>query len=314
MYCSACGTKLDPNRGACGTCGHRTAPRGALTPGAVSTEASLSLPSYAEITASPIELPVADLVREAWRRAPIGTLVIRAGVLMFVALAMLALPPGFLLFPLLVPALAGGLYIMALRALRGDPVYLKHAFAGFKQFLPLLGVSLAQGFAAIVGAILPAGIAAAVTFKHSPLGPKSSSWFSSWVPGGEFVAPLSKAFAVGSAVFALFAVFFAMLCFWSTWLVLDREESVSNALDASVRVVLAHRVPMLKLWLALFALNAVVLLPTLWLWFALFELNVIGFLAILIGALLTVPFSFVVLGCAYERLFGIAGGATRLSA
>lgn len=314
MYCSACGAKLDPPHGACGSCGQRAAPRAAVTPGAVSTEASVSLPSYAEITASPIDLPVVELFREAWGRAPIGKLVLNAGVLMFVALALLALPPGILLFPLLVPVLAAGLYIMTLRALRGDPVYLKHAFAGFKQFLPLLGVSLSQGFAAFAGAIFPAGIAAAVTFKHSPLGPKSSSWFSSWVPGEEFVSPLSKAFAVGSVVFGLFALFLAMFCFWSTWLVLDREESVSNAIDASVRVVRAHRVPMLKLWLVLFALNAVVFLAMSGLWFALFKLHAVGFLAILIGAILTVPFSFVVLGCAYERLFGIAGGATRLSA
>ena len=100
MYCSACGAKLDPPHDACGSCGHRAAPRAAVTPGAVSTEATVSLPSYAEITASPIALPVADLFREAWGRAPIGKLILSAGVLMFVVLALLALPPGILLFPL----------------------------------------------------------------------------------------------------------------------------------------------------------------------------------------------------------------------
>lgn len=286
MYCPACGAELDPHHGACGSCGHRAAPRAAVTPGTVSSEASVSLPSYDEITASPIDLPIAALLREAWGRATIGTLVLSAGVLMFVALAVGALPFGFLL----VPPLAAGPLILALRALRGDPVRPKHAFAGFKQFLPLLGVGLIQGFAAIAGAILPAGIVAAVALVRSPRGPGSP------LPFVDVFGKLFSAFEVGLVAFGLFAYFSAMFCSWSTWLLLDREESVRNALGASVRVVLAHLVPMLKLWLALFALNAV------------------GSLAPGIGALFTVPFSFMVLGCAYERFFGIAGGATRLSA
>lgn len=289
MYCSACGAELYSHHGACSSCGHHEASRAAVTPGAISTEASVSLPSYAEITALPIDLPIAELLEEAWGRARIGTLVHITGVLMLVVLGILAQPFGLLL----VPPLAAGPHILALRALRGDPVRTKHAFAGFKQFLPLLGVGLIQGFVVICGAAPPAGIAAAVAFGlglQGPPGPGSS------LPFVELVVSFSLAFAVGLAVFGLFACFFAMFFSWSTWLVLDREESVTNAIRASVRVVSTHRVPMLKLGLALLALNA------------------IGFLAFWIGVLFTGSFSFIVLGCAYERFFGIAGGATRLSA
>lgn len=283
MYCAACGAELHPHHGACASCGHRVAPRAAVSPKRHLDRSLRLAPSSDETKASLIDLPIADLLREAWRRAPIGTLVLSAGVLMLVVLAVSALPLGFLLVPLLVPPLAAGLHIMALRALRGDPVFLKHAFAGFKRFLPLLGIALIPTF----GAMLPAGLAAVGAYVKSPHGVFAS------VLGYPIPNPdsLIFAFVVGTAVFVLFASLIALPFSWSTWLVLDREESVLTALDASARMVVAHLVPVLKLWLALLALNAV------------------GVLAIGIGALLTVPFSFVVLGCAYERFFGIAGGA-----
>ncbi len=90
-------------------------------------------------------------------------------------------------------------------------------------------------------------------------------------------------------------VFLSIAWMWSTWLVVDRKDEFWPAMQGSMAVAKAHFGAHFVFALVIGLMNMAAAIPTCGL-----------------GLLLTMPLTYVAMGTAYARIFGIAGGADKI--
>lgn len=301
MNCPSCGSELPTNAGFCGSCGYQitqaaAAPQPtafggsgypssghpslgyASTQGYGQPQAFVPVPSYDEVVAKGVELPIGELFGEAWEHTKTNALTMFLGFFLWALVAVVALGL-FSIIPLVGPItqllltgpLMAGPVIVMLRIVGGRQPTIGAYFEGFKLFVPLLLLYVVSGIVAALPLIvlgIPAAVAAAVTDRP------------------ELMALL----AVALLPWAYLSIAFM----WAQMLVIDRGEGFWQAMMGSMKVVNRS-----------FGRTFLLLLVT-----AL--LGTAGLVFIGVGWILVVPFSYLVLAAGFRRNFGLAGGADRI--
>lgn len=188
---------------------------------------------------------------------------------------------------LLVGPMMGGVYYVALRAMRGDTVDFSMMFKGFEKFVPLMVVGLIQSIPAIISQILD------ITFRVSDVFLKASSrsggstFFQSSGPdkdvflaGGVLVVVL-----IVGALFFLFSIAWSITFAFAIPIAMEQNIGPIDAIKLSARASWSNvgGIIVLSILLGLMLLG--------------------GFIVFCIGALFVLPIVYVAWAFAYRQVF-----------
>ena len=157
MYCTSCGTQVSDEERSCPSCGQATDVVGGgrfhlENAGGHREETQASFPSYEELGAAGVDLPVGEVLQEAWSitRDNLGPLLLGslAVSVLSIAVASLGVITGWLATPL-----TAGIQIAVLRLLHRQPLQIANFFDGFRRFMPLLLVGLLNNALVSAGAV-----------------------------------------------------------------------------------------------------------------------------------------------------------------
>lgn len=173
MYCTSCGTQVSSDQLHCPSCGQATDAGGANSFHLASAEERNAathehLPTYDELNETGVDLPVGEILSEAWQITTdnIGPLLVGSLVISLLAVAVASMGgiTGWLATPL-----TAGIQIAILRLLHKEPIQVANFFDGFRRFMPLLLVGLLNSLLVTVATallILP-GIYLGIAFTWS---------------------------------------------------------------------------------------------------------------------------------------------------
>lgn len=161
MNCPSCGTELPDTAKFCGSCGYQMTAASAVaaTPmaPAVATPtgnvpAPMPVPSYDEITSRGMDLPIGEILGEAWELMKPNFWLLVGG-LFVLQLAGNVAANTFIGIVVLGPLMAG-FDIVCLRLVAGRPVEFGNLFDGFKAFVPLMLLGIVKVALIGLGSVL----------------------------------------------------------------------------------------------------------------------------------------------------------------
>jgi uncharacterized protein DUF4339 len=266
-----------------------TQPRGVPTPTfgtpGMGAGAGAGAPGASTFGATPLESPDVLYARATSRTLEIGQLISRGwqlvmdnmavavgvSALCIIAIAVAGAIPciGFFVSLVVRPTILGGLYLMFLKLLRGEPAGLNEAFSGFSiAFLPLV----LQGIVTLVITLLAMLPGMLVIFMGAAIGERSEGAGVALMGLGGLLAFIPSAYLGVSWVFSLALIIDKRMDFWP-------------AMELSRKVVQQH-------FLTVFGLLLLCVLIV----FA-------GVLALCLGVFVAAPVAFAATAIAYEELF-----------
>ena len=179
----------------------------------------------------------------------------------------------------------GGIYYVALRDMRGDPVEFGMMFEGFKKFVPLMVIGLIQAIPAIISQVLQY----AVRIGQMGLGGGRIEDLDFYQSSGRDVGMASGMIVliiVGCAVFVIFAIVWWAIFFFAVPLAFEYDLTPVDAIKLSARAGMAN----IGGLIVLLILQILVML--------------LGFLLICVGMfLISIPIMYVANAFAYRQVF-----------
>ncbi len=186
---------------------------------------------------------------------------------------------------LLVGPMMGGVYFVALRAMRGEPVEFSMMFKGFEKFVPLMAVGVLQSVPAIIWQILDFTFRISDVAIRATRGTRDGDFFQSsdtdiMIAGG-FLAVI----IVVSIAFFFLSIAWAITFAFAVPLVMEHNLSPLDAIKLSARAG----------WKNVGGLIVLAILLGL--------IFLAGFFALCIGALFVLPIIYVSWAFAYRQVF-----------
>jgi uncharacterized membrane protein len=206
-----------------------------------------------------------------------------------VAMLITGCVPCFNLF--LIGPILGGVFYLALRDMRREPIEFGMMFKGFEKFVPLMVVGLLQSIPAVIGQILQFGIrfgAMGLGGRHSGSGDYDFFQGSDLLVGGMLIVLI----IVGIAVI-IFAMVWALVFFFAIPLAMEHEIGPIDAIKLSARAAFSN----------IGGIIALVIFEAL--------IGILGLLLCVVGLFfISIPVIYVANAFAYRQVFPYTGGPT----
>lgn len=185
----------------------------------------------------------------------------------------------------LIGPVVGGIFYVALRDMRGDPVEFGMMFEGFKKFVPLMVIGLIQSIPAIIAQV------AQYAIRIGQLGLNRGriedlDFFQSSGRDAGIATGMIVLFLVAFAVFFIFAIVWWAIFFFAVPLAFEYDLTPVDAIKLSARAAMANIGGMI----VLFILQILVMF--------------LGMLLICVGMfLISIPIMYVANAFAYRQVF-----------
>jgi uncharacterized membrane protein len=188
------------------------------------------------------------------------------------------------------PTLAG-VYFVALRDMRGEPVDFGMMFKGFEKFVPLMTVGLIQAVPDIIGAILGFVLNIGQLFVTGLDGGRNRDFFAPSDPNFAVFGGLAFLILLVAVGFLLFSIIWRLIFFSALPLVLEYDIPPFEAIKLSARASFANAGGLISL--------------------VIFEglIIILGFVLICFGLIfISLPIIYVANAFAYRQIFPYIGG------
>lgn len=217
------------------------------------------------------------------------------GMYFAISLVALLLSIGISCIPIVGVALLGpvmgGIYFVALRAMRGEPVDFAMMFKGFEKFVPLLIVSVIQGIPSMIGQVLNMIFRVTELLIRTSQGSRGGNidfYQSNFQSNGGDIALAGGMLAViivVAAVFTIFSIAWAITFAFAIPIAMDQDVDAITAIKLSARAGWSN-------------IGGIIILAIL-LWL----IGVAGFIVLCIGFLFVLPIINVAWAFAYRQVF-----------
>lgn len=134
----------------------------------------------------------------------------------------------------------GGVYLVALRDMRGEPVDFGMMFKGFDKFVPLMIIGLIQAIPGIISQVVQYGARLAELGLPSSGRNSGSTFFQSSGPDLAISSGILVLVIVVSLGFVVFAFFWWSVFFFAVPLVMEYDLSPMEAIKLSARAAMAN--------------------------------------------------------------------------
>lgn len=182
--------------------------------------------------------------------------------------------------------ITGGIYFVALRAMRGEPVDFGMMFKGFEKFVPLLIVGIVQGIPAMIGQVLNIIFRVTDGLIQATQGSREMNFLQ---------APGASDLAIAGGVITFLLVLIGVWGLFSIAWAITFAFAVPIAMDQNVDAMTAIKLSARASWGNVGGI--IVLSILLWL------IGVAGVLALCIGILFVLPVIHVAWAFAYRQVF-----------
>ena len=183
----------------------------------------------------------------------------------------------------------GGVYYVALRAMRGEPVEFGMMFKGFEKFVPLMVVGLIQN--------IPAIIYQGVDISMRIAGNSLTAILNQGQRNGDidfYQAPEPNIALAGGLLVVIIVVSIVMMIFWIVWSI-SFTFAIPIAMEHNVSPIEAIKLSARAAW---GNVGGIIILAILG-----FLLSLVGVLALCIGVLFVIPVIWVAWAFAYRQVF-----------
>lgn len=187
------------------------------------------------------------------------------------------------------PVMAG-LYLIALKDMRGEPVEFGMLFKGFDKFTPLMIVGLIQSIPQIIGQVIGLFANFAQFAMLGLEGPSRELYQEGGVPDPTIFGAVAGVILVIAAALVIFSLVWYVIFFFAIPITLENDISAAEAIKLSARAAMAN-------------IGGIVV-------FLIFQVlvGIIGVLLLCVGVLLiSLPVTMVALAFAYRQVFPYQG-------